>query len=184
MVREERTIYSPTERGIEIIAPARRERIEFGTIVHDALSTIEWLDEADPADAIKEIIDRMVRVHGRTPEHQEKLAAQLKHLLDATLLDSDLRFIFYRNHRTIDVKNEVPIYFEDKQQDVAGVVDRLLVAADNVSIIDYKTGEAKSEHASQMNTYARGIKMIFPTKETRCFLVYLEKEQGDRLCEL
>ncbi|UCC12390.1 MAG: UvrD-helicase domain-containing protein [candidate division WOR-3 bacterium] len=184
MVREERTIYSPTERGIEIIAPTRRERIEFGTIVHDALSAIEWLDEVDTADAIKEIVARTVRVHGRTLEHQEKLAAQLRRILDATLMDSDLRFIFCKDDRDIDFKNEVPIYFEDKQQDIAGVVDRLLVSRDCVIIVDYKTGEEKPEYNTQMRIYKSGVKKIFPKKDLKAYLVYLESKPGTKLVEL
>ncbi len=184
MVREERTIYSPTERGIEIIAPRRRERIEFGTIVHDALSAIEWLDEADTAEAIKEIVDRTVQVHGRTPEHQDKLAAQVKRILDATLMDSDLRLIFFKNDRDIEFMNEVPIYFEDKQQDVAGVVDRLLVTTDEVIIVDYKTGDEKPEYKTQIRIYKNGVKKIFPQKDIQAYLVYLENEPGAKLVEL
>ena len=184
MVREERTIYSPTERGVEIIAPTRRERIEFGTVVHDALRTIEWLDETDPAESIKEIVGRTVRVHGRTAEHRGKLGEQLNDILQTALTDPHLRFIFYKDGRDIDLKNEVSIYFEDKQQDIAGIVDRLLVSRDCVTIVDYKTGEKKPEYKTQIKIYVNGIKKIFPQKNIKAYLVYLENKPGDRLVEV
>jgi ATP-dependent exoDNAse (exonuclease V) beta subunit len=184
MVREERTIYSPTERGIEIIAPTRRARLEFGTIVHDALSMIEWLDEVEVAQATEDIIDRTIRVHARSPEHQEKLVEHLQRILKATLMDADLKFIFFKDGRDVECKNEVPIYFEDKQQDVAGIVDRLLVSADSVIIIDYKTGEEKPEYKMQMKIYKHGIEKIFNQRNIKAYLVYLENRDGEKLVEI
>jgi len=184
VVREERTIYSPTERGIEIIAATRRERLEFGTVVHDGLSMIHWLDGIDVTQAIADIIDRTMRVHARTPQHQEKLTEQLKHVLDATLADADMKFIFFKNGRDVVCKNEVPIYFEDKQQDVVGIVDRLLISPDNVIIIDYKTGEEKPEYQTQMRVYKRGIAKIFNKQQIKAYLVYLDNTQGEKLVEI
>ncbi|UCG29430.1 MAG: UvrD-helicase domain-containing protein, partial [candidate division WOR-3 bacterium] len=47
VAREERTLYSPTERGVEIVAPERRRGMKFGEMIHRALSQVEWLDEVD-----------------------------------------------------------------------------------------------------------------------------------------
>ena len=62
---------------------------------------------------------------------------------------------------------------------VAGTVDRLLVAPDEVSVIDYKTGRVPASdahipasHRAQMNAYAEALAVIFPGRHIRSALLY------------
>jgi ATP-dependent helicase/nuclease subunit A len=71
---------------------------------------------------------------------------------------------------------------------VAGTVDRLLVQANVVSVIDFKTGRLpQSEeaippsHRSQMSAYSEALRVIFPGREVRAVLLYTS---GPRLFEL
>ena len=72
---------------------------------------------------------------------------------------------------------------------VAGTVDRLLVEADRVRVIDFKTGrhvpanraEVPAQHARQMDAYARALQVIFPDRRVETALLYTS---GPRLIDL
>jgi ATP-dependent helicase/nuclease subunit A len=71
---------------------------------------------------------------------------------------------------------------------VAGTVDRLLVEADRVAVIDFKTGRVPdsdsgipASHRAQMSAYAGALRVIFPEREVRAILLYTN---GPRLFEL
>ena len=62
---------------------------------------------------------------------------------------------------------------------IAGTVDRLLVEADRVLVIDYKTGRAPARadaippaHRQQMNAYCEALSVIFPDRPVRAALLY------------
>ena len=71
---------------------------------------------------------------------------------------------------------------------VAGTVDRLLVQADAVSVIDFKTGRVPESdaaippsHRAQMSAYSEALRVIFPGREVCAVLLYTS---GPRLFEL
>jgi ATP-dependent helicase/nuclease subunit A len=71
---------------------------------------------------------------------------------------------------------------------IAGTVDRLLVEADLVSVIDFKTGkvpasdaEIPNAHRAQMLAYSEALRVIFPGREIRAALLYT---RGPNLIEL
>jgi ATP-dependent helicase/nuclease subunit A len=71
---------------------------------------------------------------------------------------------------------------------IAGTVDRLLVEAGRVSVIDFKTGRVPSSdadipnaHRAQMLAYSEALRVIFPGREIRAALLYT---RGPRLIEL
>ena len=71
---------------------------------------------------------------------------------------------------------------------IAGTVDRLVVASDMVSVIDFKTGrvpqsvtEIPAAHRAQMNAYAEALRVIFPGRTVRSALLYTS---GPKLLEL
>ena len=54
-------------------------------------------------------------------------------------------------------------------------LDRLVIRPDAVEIIDYKTGEGHSpRHAEQVNHYAHLVSGIYPDKEIRKYILYIE----------
>jgi ATP-dependent helicase/nuclease subunit A len=62
---------------------------------------------------------------------------------------------------------------------VAGTVDRLLVEADRVSVIDFKTGrvpagadQIPAAHRNQMAAYSSALAVIFPGRQIRSALLY------------
>jgi ATP-dependent helicase/nuclease subunit A len=71
---------------------------------------------------------------------------------------------------------------------VAGTVDRLLVEADRISVIDFKTGRVPetegmipASHRAQMSAYIEALRVIFPERDVRTALLYTG---GPRLFEL
>ncbi len=63
---------------------------------------------------------------------------------------------------------------------IAGTVDRLLVGADRVRVVDFKTGafvpataaEVPRAHARQMDAYAEALRVIFPGRTVETALLY------------
>jgi ATP-dependent helicase/nuclease subunit A len=109
---------------------------------------------------------------------------QLLPLLQDTLLDPDLKFLFYQDGRDVACKNELAIYFEDAKKDVSGQIDRLIIGGDEILIIDYKTGTEKPEYKHQMRVYKKGIEQIYPGKRVRSMLIYLERDKGAKINEI
>jgi ATP-dependent helicase/nuclease subunit A len=71
---------------------------------------------------------------------------------------------------------------------LAGTVDRLLVEADRVLVIDFKTGRAPVDegaiprsHRAQMQAYAEALRIIFPRRAVTAALLYTREA---RLYEL
>ncbi|MCX7995692.1 MAG: UvrD-helicase domain-containing protein [candidate division WOR-3 bacterium] len=181
LAREEREIYSPTERGVEIIEPARRAGMKFGDIVHKALSKVEWLDDSEINTFVDEIVRYVKNNSARTLQEQEEVDKRLKPLLLDIFTDPDLRFAFYREKRDIIYKNELPVYFEDGKRDVSIHIDRILIEPEKITVIDFKTGTEKPEYTHQMKVYKKGVEAIYPGKKINTILVYLEKPRGSRI---
>jgi ATP-dependent helicase/nuclease subunit A len=71
---------------------------------------------------------------------------------------------------------------------IAGTVDRLLVEANRVLVIDFKTGRVPASydtipasHRAQIRAYGNALRIIFPGREVRAALLYTA---GPRLFEL
>lgn len=180
-VKEERQLYSPTERGLEILNAQRRKHMEFGLIVHDALSRIQWLDACDIQACVADVITYATAKYARTQEHADEIDKNLQQLLLELLDDPELRFLFYQDGREVQCKNEQPIYFEEEKRDVSGVIDRLLITPDRIIIVDYKTGDDKKEYKHQMHVYKQGVEQMYPGKKVSAVLVFVERESGKRL---
>jgi len=62
---------------------------------------------------------------------------------------------------------------------IAGTADRLLVEADRILVIDFKTGrvpdraeEIPASHLAQMTAYAEALRVIFPGRAVKAALLY------------
>ncbi len=183
-IKDERTLYSPTERGVEIVDTARRRSMKFGTMLHQALSRIEWLDNVVINDFVDEIICYTKNLYVRAPEDADEIDVRLKPLLIETLTDLDLKFLFFRGSQKTECKNELPIYFEEKNRDVSSHIDRLLIEPNRIILIDYKTGEEKQEYTRQMHIYEKGIKKIYQKRSIKTFLIFVDKERGKKVVEV
>lgn len=180
-VREERGLYSPTEREVEIVEPKRRLGMEFGEIAHKAMSRIEWLDDREPAVVVREAVKYAVDLYARQPEDVDRIAGRLRPLLEKVLADPDLRFIFYRETADREFRNELAVYYEAGRKDVSIHIDRLIIEPRKITIVDYKTGAEKDDYREQLQVYKKGMELVYPDREVETLLVYLENEPGKRI---
>lgn len=129
---------------------------------------------------VRSILDRYARV----PDDIEAIEQRLTPLLMETFTDPDLRFLFFRNGRSVESKNEVPIYFGEEDRNISGQIDRLILSTEQIIVVDYKTGEMEAKHKHQMRIYEKGIEKIFPGRSTDAILVYLEKARGEKITKV
>lgn len=86
----------------------------------------------------------------------------------------------------IQALNEVPILYKEEGAQVYGVIDRLLIFPDKISIIDYKTHrlnnpgssfELAHVYRSQLDYYAVGIGKIYPSYKIESLLLLTHLQQ-------
>ena len=79
--------------------------------------------------------------------------------------------------------NECPVYFMQHDNPVYGVIDRVLVDADSVHIIDYKThqhatannvADIARQYQQQMTYYATACQQLWPDKTILSYLLFTE----------
>jgi ATP-dependent helicase/nuclease subunit A len=88
-----------------------------------------------------------------------------------------------------DVLAEAPLAGVVGEQVIAGTVDRLLIGADEVFVVDFKTGRrlpagiahVPEYHKAQMAAYASVLRGIFPSHRVRAALLYTS---GPEMIEL
>jgi CRISPR/Cas system-associated exonuclease Cas4 (RecB family) len=93
----------------------------------------------------------------------------MRNLLEMTLQNSEVKTYFAQG---LKVKNEEEILLKN------GEVlrpDRLVFEGNDVSIIDYKTGEANATHQEQILGYKLYIEQM-GYKVKKCVLVYINEE--------
>ncbi len=122
--------------------------------------------------------------------------AAAQHSMD--LSDSRLEEWLIESRKTItdlpeffDSKNynesysELPIVYKEKQKRVYGIIDRVVITANEIILLDYKTHRGSpSEHAEladtfkqQIGYYKRGIDQLWPDKQTKCGLLFTQRNQ-------
>ena len=77
--------------------------------------------------------------------------------------------------------NEVPIQFKDEGSMVYGIVDRIIIKGNTVTIIDYKThpyinseniSETALHYEQQMNLYKKGAQLLWPEHNIESVLLF------------
>lgn len=77
--------------------------------------------------------------------------------------------------------NEVPIQFKDGEQMVYGIIDRLVIKDNSVTIIDYKTHPYVTKenikdialgYEKQMSLYTKGIRLLWPEYSIKTVILF------------
>ncbi len=179
-----------------IISDEQRDSLRWGDICHWALSRIEKVNKGNLEEVIRFATDDTKKIHSLNLKEQKQIDEKLKPMLKDILTDKDLEFIFNLDKK-VKVKIEIPIYFKKTKKGLLKRIDRLITRDDSVEIIDYKTGSRDDSLASdgaeygnsginkqyfqQMQDYKLGISKIYPGKEIRCYLIWLDKPRGKRI---
>ena len=157
---------------------AQRAAAERGTLIHHLLERVAPVDADERRDAALRWLERSAGVSN---------AAARKEIADTVCsVLSDPRFSALFGEGSLA---EAPLAATlPDGRVVAGTVDRLLVEANSVSVIDFKTGRVPESdgaiprsHRAQMSAYSEALRVIFPGREVRAVLLYTG---GPRLFEL
>ena len=135
------------------------DRQQWGSLLHDALSKIQYIDDKD------KVLNDLERNGLLTAELKSKLKIRLDDLLN----DEEIKPFFSKEW---EVKTEQEILLNSGD---TYIPDRLLIKADEVKVIDYKTGSSSNmeSHKSQVDNYSNLLKMMGFKKVSK-FIIYTE----------
>ncbi len=140
-----------------------------GTWIHQLF---ERLAEVPPADRYDRALEWLERSCGLTDLPQRR---EIVNQVCAVL--SDIRFASLFGTGSL---GEAPLAATlPDGRVIAGTVDRLLIEANQVSVLDFKTGrvpateaEIPASHRAQMSAYIEALRVIFPERNIRGSLLY------------
>jgi ATP-dependent helicase/nuclease subunit A len=149
--------------------PAMRKAAERGRLLHALFERLPPVAQARRRDAA----ERWLAGSGGVSDAAER----------AAVVDAALAVIDDPAHAAIfgpEALAEAPIAAVVDGVVVSGTVDRLLIEADRVTVIDFKTGRRVPEsvdsvpayHLSQMGAYAAALAVIFPGRTIEAALLY------------
>jgi hypothetical protein len=135
-----------------------------GDAIHRALSLIDTLPVNDAS--IASACRRAVSIE-RSPEITDDVIASVRKFFG----EPEFRH-FFEPGPGISAYNEKEIVDE---QGNTFKLDRLIVRPDVIEIVDYKTGASHlPHHAEQVTRYGSLVSDIYPDKEIRKYLLYIE----------
>ncbi|MBN2639271.1 MAG: UvrD-helicase domain-containing protein [Bacteroidales bacterium] len=111
----------------------------YGNLIHEMLSKIRYAEEKE----------HVVNDYLYSGVIDKSEAEHLKKLLEKVLVHRHVKPYFIRGNM---VKTETELI--DKINGIVLRPDRVVITDQKLVLIDYKTGERKEEHVSQMNQYA------------------------------
>ncbi len=165
----------PIELGAGSDDAIRFEEKRRGELVHKIFSLVEYLDDATER-RLAEAAEGIALKTGVDREAVNDLAAPALAFLGSPLLSG------YYEH-----KPERKVFVE--QEIVASDgrlfrVDRIVMDADKISIIEYKTGgdrEKEGEHLAQMRNYLRIAADLFPGRQIEGIIGYVDLKKVRRV---
>jgi ATP-dependent helicase/nuclease subunit A len=168
----------PEPPVVSPLGPDGGRRFHRGILIHRLLEVLPDL----PAESRRAAAERFLAqpAHGLDAAQQGEIAGEVL----AVLEDPEFGAIFGPGSRP-----EAPVAGLIGTTPVSGQVDRLLVAADSVLIVDYKSNRPPPERMEdvadlywrQMAAYRAVIRQIYPDRTVRCALLWTD---GPRLMEL
>ncbi|MDE1969854.1 MAG: PD-(D/E)XK nuclease family protein, partial [Alphaproteobacteria bacterium] len=142
-----------------------------GLVVHRLLQTLPRVAPDQRAAAARRFLARPVL--GLAPAEQENIAAETL----AVLAAPEFAALFGPGSEA-----EVPVVGLVGERAVSGRIDRLLVANNEVAIVDYKTmrpvppteAEVPEAYLDQLAAYRAALARVYPGKTVRCALLWTE----------
>ena len=134
----------------------------------------------------------LLTVAGTDAENRARVTHEFPELHDQDILpacwrearaiveEPAFRFLFDATHYE-DARNEVPILYRDGERDVYGIIDRLVIAHDELVLVDYKThpqatranvAELAQAYTRQMRLYGEGARRLWPERRLKLLLLF------------
>ncbi|WP_156678792.1 double-strand break repair helicase AddA [Sphingomonas profundi] len=165
---------APSAIGRDLVADpppgaAMRAAADRGRLLHALFERLPAIAAADRADAAGRWLERSAGI--ADVNVREGLVA------DACAIIADPRFADLFGPESLA---EAPIAAVVAGDVIAGTVDRLLVTADRVRVIDFKTGRrvpaglaaVPGHHVEQMAAYVAALEQVFPGRAVEAALLY------------
>ena len=165
--------YAPDEMARSPVGSDRQKAMERGVLTHRMLELLPQLGEDARLKAAARIIDAGINHLSRS--EAEAVLAEVLGLLGLP----ELSAVFGP-----DARAEVPVSGLVGTTPVSGVIDRLVVEASCITIVDFKTGAAPDlsredgslplAYISQMALYRHLVSQIWPGRDVIAGLLYTE----------
>ena len=150
--------------GIHILSNASKHRNEpqqdaanYGILIHDILAQIKTSDDIAPT----------INLYKKTNKITAVAASEINSIIKSVVNHKDLKDYYSAKAQ---IYNECEIVTQSKQ---ILRLDRLVFLNNTTVIIDYKTGNVKEKHKTQINQYALALKELNITINVK-ILVYLQ----------
>ena len=155
----------------------RKKAMLRGSLTHRLLEVLPGLDVEARARAAARIIAPSLTTSGLSASGLSQREADQALEETLTLLDDPLLAdIFGQGSRA-----EVPISGLIGKEVVSGIIDRLVITEDGITIIDFKTGlspqrgqPVNASYIAQQGIYVHVLKQIWPDRAIRAGLIYTE----------
>ena len=83
----------------------------------------------------------------------------------------DLRELY----RGGDALHEVPFTMVADGRIVRGTIDCIIAADESITVLDFKTGQARPGHAHQVELYGKAVQAMYPGRRVDARVIYLEE---------
>lgn len=137
---------------------------EWGNLVHDILSKINTLEDAD------KVFNYYIN-EGSIDRHKvEKLRKQFEKIIGEDVIKDA-----YSKDAVVRNEMDILVYDSVDKKNVILRPDRYAEHGDRVILIDYKTGKEEESHKQQLKKYIEALKGIGVEKNIDAYLVYISK---------
>ena len=144
----------------KVFGLADSEAIRRGNLIHELLSKIHNVDDADRC------IDLLLPQLGADEKEQEEVRQTLHNMLS----QEDIAPFFDPRYES---KNECSLAWKKRILRP----DRVVVTPDEVWVVDFKTGMPLIEHHDQVSGYCDAIQGIYPQRKVKGYLLYIGAER-------
>ncbi|MCW8955494.1 MAG: UvrD-helicase domain-containing protein [Gammaproteobacteria bacterium] len=112
--------------------------------------------------------------------HHDPIISQVMTEASNVIENDNLKAIFKPDASTL-CYNELPLHYQQNNKTVYGIIDRLLVDDDKITLIDYKSHQQVTtdtlqqladSYQPQLQLYADGLKQIWPDKTIQAALLF------------
>jgi ATP-dependent helicase/nuclease subunit A len=149
------------------VAGAGRESHRvLGTLVHRLVRRFGLAPAADIDAAVPGLLNAREAVD--IPE-SEAVCRDAANAYRALCSMSDVRDLYHAGAPL----HEVPFTMALDGQIVRGTIDCLVVADGAISVLEFKTGRARPEHAIQVELYGKAVQALYPGRRVDLRVIYL-----------
>jgi len=137
-----------------------------GTLVHRLVRRLGLDPSADPDRAVPGLLNASEAVDTSESGTVCRDAAQAYRMLCAM---PDVRDLY----RSGAAHHEVPFTMTTEGQIVRGTIDCLVAGGDGITVLEFKTGRARPEHARQVELYGKAVQAMYPDFHVKTRVIYL-----------